>query len=280
MKILLFGGTTEGRLLAERLVGMGHQVTVSVATELGAEILQGQFCGPVLTGRMDLEAMAKLLPSYDLCVDATHPYAVKVTKQLQAACAAAGVPLRRLLRKESGQEGCMVVDSCAQAASFLQKQRGNVLLTTGAKELGAFAALEPDRLFPRVLPTHASLSACEALGIPHRNILALQGPFSQEMNAAMLAQYQIRWLVTKDGGAVGGYEEKYAAAQERGVPVILIDHHPDGGPNPSPGAGEYCLFGRAWGDHGDFPVGLFAGWVTGSTAPGGLYPADPCGAGV
>ena len=80
MKILLFGGTTEGRLLAERLVGMGHQVTVSVATELGAEILQGQFCGPVLTGRMDLEAMAKLLPSYDLCVDATHPYAVKVTK--------------------------------------------------------------------------------------------------------------------------------------------------------------------------------------------------------
>ena len=104
MKILLFGGTTEGRLLAERLVGMGHQVTVSVATELGAEILQGQFCGPVLTGRMDLEAMAKLLPSYDLCVDATHPYAVKVTKQLQAACAAAGVPLRRLLRKESARK--------------------------------------------------------------------------------------------------------------------------------------------------------------------------------
>ena len=57
-------------------------------------------------------------------------------------------------------------------------------------------------------------------------------------------------------------------------------HHPDGGPNPSPGAGEYCLFGRAWGDHGDFPVRLFAGWVTGSTAPGGLYPADPCGSGV
>ena len=123
----------------------------------------------------------------------------------------------------------MVVDSCAQAASFLQKQRGNVLLTTGAKELGAFAALEPDRLFPRVLPTHASLSACEALGIPHRNILALQGPFSQEMNAAMLAQYQIRWLVTKDGGAVGGYEEKYAAAQERGVPVILIRRPGDSG---------------------------------------------------
>ena len=80
-----------------------------------------------------------------------------------------------------------------------------------------------------MLPTHASLSACEALGIPHRNILALQGPFSQEMNAAMLAQYQIRWLVTKDGGAVGGYEEKYAAAQERGVPVILIRRPGDSG---------------------------------------------------
>ena len=228
MKILLFGGTTEGRLLAERLVGMGHQVTVSVATELGAEILQGQFCGPVLTGRMDLEAMAKLLPSYDLCVDATHPYAVKVTKQLQAACAAAGVPLRRLLRKESGQEGCMVVDSCAQAASFLQKQRGNVLLTTGAKELGAFAALEPDRLFPRVLPTHASLSACEALGIPHRNILALQGPFSQEMNAPCWRSIRFAGWSPRMAER-GGYEEKYAAAQERGVPVILIRRPGDSG---------------------------------------------------
>lgn len=222
MKILLFGGTTEGRLLAERLAEMGHQVTVSVATELGAEVLRGQFCGPVLTGRMGLEAMAKLLPSYDLCVDATHPYAVEVTKNLQAACTAARVPLRRLLRQEGRREDCIMVDSCAQAAVFLQTRQGNILLTTGAKELGAFAALEPDRLFPRVLPTHASLSACEDLGIPHRNILALQGPFSQEMNEAMLTQYQIRWLVTKDGGTAGGYEEKQAAAQARGVPVILI----------------------------------------------------------
>lgn len=122
-----------------------------------------------------------------------------------------------------------MVDSCAQAAAFLQTRQGNILLTTGAKELGAFAALEPDRLFPRVLPTHASLSACEDLGIPHRNILALQGPFSQEMNEAMLTQYQIRWLVTKDGGTAGGYEEKQAAAQARGVPVILIRRPMDQG---------------------------------------------------
>ncbi len=138
MKILLFGGTTEGRLLAERLVGMGHQVTVSVATELGAEILQGQFCGPVLTGRMDLEAMAKLLPSYDLCVDATHPYAVKVTKAAPGRLRCGGRSAAASASERVGQEGCVVVDSCAQAASFLQKQRGNVLLTTGAKELGAF----------------------------------------------------------------------------------------------------------------------------------------------
>lgn len=137
MKILLFGGTTEGRLLAERLVGMGHQVTVSVATELGAEILQGQFCGPVLTGRMDLEAMAKLLPSYDLCVDATHPYAVKVTKQLQAACAAAGVPLRRLLRKESGQEAVWWWTLCP-GSIVLAKTRGNVLLSHWGQNTGSF----------------------------------------------------------------------------------------------------------------------------------------------
>lgn len=229
MKIILFGGTTEGRLLAREMARAGHSVTVSVATRLGAEALGPFPHGEVLVGRLDRAGMAPFLRGYDLCIDATHPYAVEVTKNLQGACGDLGLPLRRLLRPESSGEGCVQVASCAQAAAFLGEQPGNILLTTGSKELGAFSGLEPSRLFPRILPTHQGLSACEALGLPHRNILALQGPFTQKMNEAMLEQYHIRWLVTKDGGRAGGYEEKKRAAQALGVTLVLISRPPEDG---------------------------------------------------
>ena len=97
-----------------------------------------------------------------------------------------------------------------------------MLLATGAKELAAFAALGPERLFPRVLPTREGIAACEAAHIPHKNILALQGPFSYALNRALLEQFSIRFLVTKDGGAAGGFAEKAQAAADTGVQLIVI----------------------------------------------------------
>ena len=221
MNILLFGGTTEGRVLAQKLTALGHAVTVSVATNLGAEMM-GDFPN-ILIGRLEPPAMERLLKDYALCIDATHPYAVEVTKNIQAACEATGTPLRRLLRQESATEpGWVTVASTDQAAAFLAATTGNILLTTGTKELPAFAKLDPARLYPRVLPTHAALDTCEALGIPHKNILALQGPFTREMNEAMLTQYAIQWLVTKDGGKAGGFTAKADAARAHGVPLVLI----------------------------------------------------------
>lgn len=229
MKILLFGGTTEGRVLAGKLAGLGHTVTVSVATALGAEELSGISAVTVLTGRRNREEICRLVRGYDLCIDATHPYAAEATQNIRLACQEAAVPLRRLLRAESRAADCVRVESCAQAAEYLLDKPGNVLVATGAKELAAFAPLNPRRVFARVLPTHAGIAACEALGLPHRNILALQGPFTQKLNEAMLEQYQIRWLVTKDGGAAGGFAEKEAAARQAGAELILVGRPPDAG---------------------------------------------------
>ena len=121
------------------------------------------------------------------------------------------------------------MSGCAEAAAFLAGQRGNILLATGAKELTAFSSLSPEQLFARVLPTHESIAACEALGLPHRNILALQGPFTQKLNEAILEQYRIAWLVTKDGGGPGGFGEKLAAAQSTGTRLVLVERPLDGG---------------------------------------------------
>ena len=229
MKILLFGGTTEGRLLAAALSERGHAATVCVATELGAEEL-GSIPGlDVRTGRLLIDDIRAMLPGFDLCVDATHPYAEHISRTLQTACAETGVPLRRVLREAAAPEDDRTVSSPEEAAALLAGTDGNILLTTGAKELPAFAALDPQRLFARILPSHAGLEACEKAGLPHRNIIAMQGPFSLELNLALLRQYDIRWVVTKDGGAAGGFAEKREAARLADAALIVIARPRDEG---------------------------------------------------
>ena len=212
MRIVVFSGTTEGRDFSRAAAALGIAVTVSVATDLGAEE-QGQAPGiTVHSGRLLPGAMAELLQGAALCVDATHPYAVEATKNIRAAANAAGVEYHRLLRAAS----------TLQAAQYLAATQGNVLLTTGAKELAAFAGLDAARLYPRVLPTVAGITACEGAGIPHRNIIAMQGPFTLELNLALMQQFHIRYLVTKDGGSAGGFAEKaQAAAQSEATLVVL-----------------------------------------------------------
>ena len=222
MNIVIFSGTTEGRLLSHLLAEKGTQVTVCVATEYGCEE-QGEAPGiTVLTGRKTVEEMTALLRGSDLCVDATHPYAVEVTKSVQLACAAAEVPYRRLLRDRSADTDAIVVDSAGTAAKLLADREGNILLATGMKELPAFAGISPARLYPRVLPTGDSIAACERAGIPHRNIIAMQGPFSTELNEALIRQFHIAYLVTKDGGKAGGFQEKVQAAKNTGIELVLI----------------------------------------------------------
>ena len=154
MRAVVFSGTTEGRVFSKQLAALGAEVLVSVATPLGAEE-QGERPGiTVHCGRLTPEEMTALLQGADLCVDATHPYAVEATRNIRAACKTAGTEYRRLLRPESPlPAGSMVFASAAHAAGFLARTQGNVLLATGAKELSAFAVLEPARLFPRV-PAH------------------------------------------------------------------------------------------------------------------------------
>ena len=158
-----------------------------------------------------------------------HPPLCKACHRRNPSCERTGVSLLRLLRPASQIEGAVRVSSCQTAAEFLADEGGNVLLATGAKELSAFGALDKNRLYVRVLPTHEGLSACEAQGIPHNHILALQGPFSQKLNEAILEQYRIAWLVTKDGGRAGGLGEKLSAAQAVGARVVLVERPPDEG---------------------------------------------------
>ncbi len=156
MRVLLFGGTTEGRELSRQLAAEGLTVTVCVASDYGREE-QGDFPGvAVLTGRRTATEMVELLQNQSLCIDATHPYAVAATENIRAACKTAGVPYRRLLREGSVYKG-VTVRSAQEAADYLENRPGNVLLATGAKELAAFASLSPERLSPAFCPVTRAL---------------------------------------------------------------------------------------------------------------------------
>ena len=215
MRAVVFSGTTEGRAFSKQLGALGADVLVSVATDLGAEE-QGSAPGvTVRAGRLEPEEMTALLQGADLCIDATHPFAVEATTHIRAPS-----PL---------PEGALVFAGAAEAARELARTEGNVLLTTGAKELGAFSPIAPERCYPRVLPTQEGIAACEAAGVPHRNIIAMQGPFSRALNEALIQQFEIRWLVTKDGGAAGGFAEKVQAAQSTGAQLVVLRRPPEQG---------------------------------------------------
>ena len=229
MKIVIFGGTSEGRRLSHALADAGAEVVVSVVSDYGAEEQGSHPRIRIRTGPLRAEEKLQLLEGAALCVDATHPYASHVTISVRQACEEADIPCLRLQRAPSQTGDAPVLDSAAEAAAFLTGQKGNILLTTGVKELPAFTVLEPERLYPRVLPSRESIAACEAAGIPRRNIIAMQGPFSEEMNTATIRQYNIRWLVTKDGGIPGGFPEKAAAARETGAKLLILRRPDDSG---------------------------------------------------
>ena len=236
-KIFIFSGTTEGRKLSYLLSDLGIPVAVSVATEYGREA-QGEKSGiEVYVGRRNCAEMAALLRENALiCVDATHPYAAEATRNIRAACAEAGVIYRRLSRPAVLDESDItikyrdfieMVSNTREAARYLSENTRNerILLTIGAKELHIFSEFEnlnPDKLYPRILPTHEGLDICKAMKIPRENIIAMRGPFSTELNQALIRQFKIQYLVTKDGGKIGGFPEKIEAAQNTGIKLILI----------------------------------------------------------
>ncbi len=233
-RIAVFAGTQEGHDLCSRLSAAGVEATCFVATEYGAQLVEGLPGIEVRQGRLDEAAMERELAGATLVVDATHPYAVEVSANVRAATAALGIDYLRLLRpsgaagNDVAQDGdnprVLLAANAAEAAAKIAGLPGRVLITTGAKDLAAYTAVPgfSERLVVRVLPAVESLTRALELGFAAKNVICMQGPFSQELNVATLKQVDASWLVTKDTGAVGGLPQKLAAAREAGCGVVLI----------------------------------------------------------
>lgn len=229
--ICIFAGTTEGRRLVELLSHQPLRVTACVATEYGEALLSPVENLTVCAGRLTGEEMAALLEKdpFDLVVDATHPYAADVTRSIVHACRETETDYLRLLREEGEQTGeAVYVEDADSAVDYLDRVEGNILLTTGSKELEKYARIRDfaQRVYVRVLPMESSLELCRTAGVKPAHIIAMQGPFSEELNVALLRSISASYLVTKDGGAPGGFREKASAARTAGARLVVIGRPP------------------------------------------------------
>ena len=242
MKALVFAGTTEGREAALMLARTGISVTAFTATDYGHEVLDGAADGlqnlAVESGRLSEEQIRELLLGEapdTLVVDATHPYAAQVTANIRRACMDAQKSYIRIVRKSTfaGEPAGVTVLADAQAVTQWANREENIkkkiLLTTGSKDLRIYTEIESyrDRVWPRILPDMDSLRIATELGYKKSNIICMQGPFSTEMNIAMIKSVGADVLVTKDTGATGGFDSKLEAALSSGIEAVVIGRPSD-----------------------------------------------------
>ena len=228
-KVLIYGGTTEGRVLAERLASLKINSVVSVATEYGEMVMNPSPYIEVRKGRLDTEQMRDLVSKGDFIavIDATHPFAKEVTANIGASLENSDMPLIRILRDEDDTENVEKLrffDSVTECAAALENEKGRIFLTTGSKDLGIFCSSPKlrERIVARVLPGKESLEICNDNGLSGKQIIAMQGPFSKEMDLAMIREINADILVTKESGRTGGVPEKIQAANEAGIKCFVI----------------------------------------------------------
>ncbi|OQP84757.1 cobalt-precorrin-6A reductase [Rhizobium rhizosphaerae] len=224
--LLILGGTTEARQLAERLVHLGHdRITLSLAgrTEqprpLPVPVRMGGFGGA--------EGLAAYLAekAVDLLVDATHPFAARISANAEVAAAQTGVPLLVLRRpgwKAMAGDRWHRVGSISDAVAALGARPRRVFLAIGRQEAA---------LFERA-PQHAYLirsvdPILPPLALPDARFIEACGPFAEADERALLTTHAIDVIVAKNSGGSATYG-KIAAARALGLDVILVDRPPEG----------------------------------------------------
>lgn len=219
-RILILGGTTEARQLAARLAARsGFDITLSLAGRTENPVAQGV---PVRSGGFGgATGLAAYLRerTIDLLVDATHPYAARISANAAEAARLADIrtiALRRPAWERAEGDRWTLVDDVTEAVAALGALRRKVFLALGRQEIASFEAA----------PQHAyvirSVDPVEPpLNVPVATYILSRGPFSEEDDRALLVAHGIDAIVAKNSGGSATYG-KIAAARQLGIEIILL----------------------------------------------------------
>lgn len=227
---LVIAGTVYGRKLSYELAEGGATVYATVATDYAQGLYPPRDNLTILPGRLSTEQMETLIKSIkpSAVINTAHPYAVEVSENIKAACENTDTYYLRLIRDENIAEGVIYVKAIEEAAEFLSDKEGNIFSTCGSKELKKLTLIKgyKDRVYIRALPMEDLFKKCIELGFSPSKLICMQGPFSKELNIAMLRDTEAKYLITKNSGNAGGFNEKIEAANELGITTVVIGRPP------------------------------------------------------
>jgi len=228
-RILILGGTADARVLAERLAGHGGIATITslagrtkTPTDLPGAVRTGGFGGAAgLAAYLRSEKIAAV-------IDATHPFAARISANAKAACDETKMPRLYLARARwDTPENADVTKTpdFAAAARHLAKTARRALLTTGTQGIAAFADCNDVQFWVRLIEPPQ-----EPLPLARHDVLIARPPFNVAGERALMTEHAIDTLVTKDSGG-GATAAKLSAAADLGVKIVMIAR-------PAPPAGD------------------------------------------
>lgn len=227
----LISGTSEGKEILSLLNKYTDDILVSTATTYGGELLKDYKYKILNTTPINTEEMKKLfkINNINVLIDATHPYAVEVSKNAMKVCHELSIKYiryerERVVDKFLGNPKVVAVDSYEKLYECLKNVKGTILNTTGSRNLDKILGLQlENRIVHRVLPSLKVIKECYEIGIKLDDLIAIKGPIGYELNKGFIKEYNAKAIILKDSGKEGGTEEKINAALDENIWVFIVD---------------------------------------------------------
>lgn len=223
-------GTSEGRKILSLINKYTNEIAVTTATTYGGDLLKEFNIKVLNTKPLNKEEMLNWIKvnGIDVLVDASHPYAQEVTKTALECSKELEIQFVRYERQGSLENvngsNIIRVKDYDEAIMIIKEIDGNILNTTGGNNVSKFLNLDfKYRIIHRILPAPKVLTKIVEAGISIKDIIAMQGPITYELEKAFIHQYNAKAILTKDSGVEGGALEKYKAAKEANIKLIVID---------------------------------------------------------
>ncbi|QGG46899.1 precorrin-6A reductase [Heliorestis convoluta] len=237
--IWLVAGTSEATKVLQKLLASKMPVVATVVSSYGAELITHPFSAALQKGYLKIhqealsrEAMDSFVKKYQVqaLLDLSHPYARLASENLIDLASKRNLPYLRYERPSTAlpkSPYLRVASTWSEALTYLEQAKAGekVFLATGSRILAqAVPDLQSRHLVPfvRILPETDQIAHSQDLGLQPWQIIAMQGPFSYDLNKALFVHTGAQWLITKESGSPGGAIEKIQAALDSKMDIIVL----------------------------------------------------------
>jgi len=229
MNLMVMAGTSDARKIIKKLSSTGNYILATAISINGGKLAKNAGADKVLVGRFDYVKLTEVIRNHeiDVLIDATHPFASDATKNAIKASKTEKITYIRFDRPTldiPDNELIHRVDNFNEVVDEIVKLGDSrILHLAGVMTLHHLTGkIYPHRIVARILPTIFSIEKCQEAGIPPQNIVAMQGTYSKEFNQALMKEYDITVVVTKESGKSGGTHSKLEAALELGIHIVMV----------------------------------------------------------